>query len=86
MWRQLSRSKKSRVVLYGLVTATQVALAILYAMASRWGWAAVFIAAGVAGAYATVEVVSKNPHFLVITWRRGSGEPQPRTINSETPE
>jgi predicted MFS family arabinose efflux permease len=86
MWRQLSRSKKSRVVLYGLVTATQLALAILYAMASRWGWAAVFMAAGVAGAYATAEVVSKNPHFLVITWRRGSGEPPPRTINSETPE
>ena len=77
MWRQLSGFDKFRFVccVFGLPVA--VVAVIVNAMESRWGMVAL-----------QTFLVSCFVYYLYrFTWgRRGSAEPQPRTINPETPE
>jgi uncharacterized membrane protein len=80
MSRQLSRSEKSRVVFYSLAALLDVFAAIINAMAGSWFTVLIFVGVGVCFAFEAYRVATaalKN---------RGSGEPQPDTINPGAPE
>jgi hypothetical protein len=77
MWRQLSGFDKFRFVCCVFGLPVTVVAVILAAMTGQWGMAAV----------QTGLVFSFVYYLYGFIWgRRGSREPQPRTINPGTPE